>query len=76
MLFDPDILRASKVAIRKAIMQVIPLGFNHHKDAQSWPGYQHIDKTVWCDRLFHLENGFHQLGTLGGGKVIASSPRV
>lgn len=48
-------------------MKVIPLGFNHHQHDQQWKEYQYIDKTVWCDAFFHKENGFQQLGTLGGG---------
>jgi tRNA-splicing ligase RtcB len=56
-------------AIVAQVRRLIPVGFNHHKDAQDWDGFAEdvvdlVDSPVVYDEL---ESARYQLGTLGGG---------
>ncbi len=62
--------------IMHLISQAIPLGKNHHKKPQTWRNYNNFPKTDWFDKMFWEKDGLNQVGTLGGGKMTASSPRV
>lgn len=62
--------------IMHLISQSIPLGPNHHKKSQTWRNYANFPKTDWFDKMFWEKGGLNQIGTLGGGKMAASSPRV
>ncbi|MBA4375466.1 MAG: RtcB family protein [Anaerolinea sp.] len=58
---DGDTIR---VILRK-IREVVPLGFEHHKENQKWDGFDHApDISIIQNELFSARK---QLGTLGGG---------
>lgn len=47
------------------IREEVPIGFNHHKSKQSWPGFKAAPPVEVIER--ELNSAHHQLGTLGGG---------
>jgi len=51
--------------IMSKIREVVPLGFNHHKEPQSWRGFHHVPLIEVL--MKNLESATKQLGTLGGG---------
>ena len=58
---DKSILKKIMGRIREAI----PIGFNHHKAAQNWDGF---DKAPRVHVVTHeIDSARYQLGTLGGG---------
>lgn len=73
----PSNLQELPVETLKKIMgeirQAVPVGFNHHKEAQDsslmpqWKGSE--ASFVYGDRIVNIEreSALHQLGTLGGG---------
>lgn len=69
--------------IQKQIMRNIPVGFNKHKKAveevqsvQSFKELAFPSLTSVMSNIYNEKKGHLQLGTLGGGKMTASSPRV
>jgi tRNA-splicing ligase RtcB len=57
----PETLRDVMAAMRR----VIPLGFDHHKDLQSWSGFDRAPDVRIIRQ--ELKSARYQLGTLGGG---------
>ncbi len=55
--------------IWKKIQELIPVGFKHNEDAQSWSSYDSIPKTQTVEKIMSFKDGsgWRQLGTLGGG---------
>lgn len=54
------------------ILRNVPVGFAHHKDKQECKAVdealQNVDKYKFVDKLIlEIENGYYQVGTLGGG---------
>lgn len=47
------------------VRQAIPVGFNHHKEAQSWDGFDEAPDIQIIQQ--ELNSARKQLGTLGGG---------
>jgi tRNA-splicing ligase RtcB len=47
------------------VRKVIPVGFNHHKEAQSWEGFDRAPDIEIIQK--ELNSARRQLGTLGGG---------
>ena len=47
------------------IRERIPVGFNHHKEAQEWPGFTDAPDVPVIQR--EISAAHYQLGTLGGG---------
>lgn len=74
--FSKEEVFALRHKILDSIRQTIPLGANHHKHPQTWRDFAKIPKTDWFTSMFWDKGGLKQLGTLGGGKMTASSPRV
>lgn len=60
--------------IRDTIHKNIPVGMARHKEPQSWTGFDTAPSLPVIEESMELATV--SLGTLGGGKVIASSPRV
>jgi tRNA-splicing ligase RtcB len=54
------------------IRETIPVGFNHLKEKTKWDYYSEAPDVPIIKQ--ELENSKYQLGTLGGGKPIASRP--
>jgi tRNA-splicing ligase RtcB len=67
--FNAQSIRNNARRIWKKIQDRIPVGFNHHKEAQTWDRFEKIPKTWAALDIFHFKDGvgFRQLGTLGGG---------
>ena len=51
--------------IMGSVREAIPIGFNHHKTAQSWDGFGKAPRLDVDQR--ELKSAHYQLGTLGGG---------
>lgn len=64
--FSADDVRENAVEIWKRIQELIPVGFNHHKEDQVWEEYDKIEKTDVTKEIFE-KNGLRQIATLGGG---------
>ena len=47
------------------IRKTVPTGFDHHKEAQVWEGFDRMPNLPICQK--ELKNARKQLGTLGGG---------
>ena len=61
--------------IYNQIKRNIPVGFEHHKKASA--NLMDTSKfTPAMEEIYNEKKGHLQLGTLGGGKLIASGPRV
>ena len=58
---DADTLRQ----VRAQVKMEIPVGFEHHKSAQSWQEFDHAPDIPIIQQ--ELESARRQLGTLGGG---------
>jgi tRNA-splicing ligase RtcB len=60
--------------IRDTVYRNIPVGMKRHKEPQDWTGFD----TAPDIQVINESMGVAQtsLGTLGGGKVVASRPRV
>lgn len=58
---DTDTLKAIMGRVREAV----PVGFNHHKEAQAWEGFDHAPDLPIIQQ--ELTSARRQLGTLGGG---------
>jgi len=64
--------------IYEMIKRNVPVGFNKHKNSvkESYNFLVNKDNcTKTMHEIYHNKNGDLQLGTLGGGKMTASSPR-
>lgn len=61
--YDPERLKR----VMSLIRQRIPVGFNHHKDKQSWSGFDNNPPTHIPIIKQEIESAKYQLGTLGGG---------
>jgi len=61
--FKPDVLEG----IKERIKERVPLGFKHAPEPVRWLDYEEIPKTKVVSDQFENGDGFHQLGTLGGG---------
>jgi tRNA-splicing ligase RtcB len=63
--------------IKDMIIDTIPLGNNHHKYPVKQSTMLNMSiMTNDMSKIFMDKGGLKQLGTLGGGKMVASSPRV
>jgi tRNA-splicing ligase RtcB (3'-phosphate/5'-hydroxy nucleic acid ligase) len=51
--------------IMKNVRELIPLGFNHHKNKQEWSAFESAPQLPIIQQ--EMENARYQLGTLGGG---------
>ncbi|GAP40776.1 RNA-splicing ligase RtcB, repairs tRNA damage [Flexilinea flocculi] len=63
-----DIREIPETDLRRLVIEfknVIPLGFTHHKEKQSWEGFQRAPDIEIIQK--ELDNAKYQLGTLGGG---------
>ena len=58
---DKSILKKIMGRVREAI----PIGFNHHKNAQNWDGFDKVPRLDVVGR--EIKSAHYQLGTLGGG---------
>lgn len=58
---DADTLKAIMGRVRESV----PVGFNHHKEAQAWSGFDHAPDLPIIQA--ELDSARRQLGTLGGG---------
>lgn len=63
VFFRPDILED----IKERIKTRVPLGFRHAPKPVKWADYENIPKTEVILKQFENGDGFHQIGTLGGG---------
>jgi tRNA-splicing ligase RtcB len=59
--------------VRDTVLKVVPMGFSRHKKPQEWSGFDRVPSLSPVEE--NLEVAEISLGTLGGGKMIASSPR-
>ncbi len=60
--------------IFQKIYDLVPVGFKHRKSPITWkdaPGMSAVVEEIYMDK-----GGDYQLGTLGGGKVLASRPFI
>jgi tRNA-splicing ligase RtcB len=72
-----DLDRTSKLAILSVIRSLVPLGFKHHNQEQDINQMPDVTLFDEDDIVFdEFKSAQKQLGTLGGGKMDASSPRV
>ena len=51
--------------IMRNVRELIPLGFNHHKNKQEWSAFDSAPALPIIQQ--EMENAHYQLGTLGGG---------
>jgi tRNA-splicing ligase RtcB len=60
-----DLSTEEKKILMGKIREVVPVGFNHHKEKREWSGfYSAPDVQIIREEL---DSAHHQLGTLGGG---------
>jgi tRNA-splicing ligase RtcB len=65
--FPIDRVREMTGEIYNRIIELVPVGFNHHKTAHAfWHPSPGINPTPWLRQLMRNDSG-RQLGTLGGG---------
>lgn len=61
-----DITEEQLKTIMGKIREVVPLGFNHHKEAQGWEGFNRAPLHIEVIKR-EIQAAQYQLGTLGGG---------
>ena len=68
---DVKVINEDEISeIIKMVKKAIPVGFKHHKEPQSWEGFEKAPNIDIIGR--EIESAKRQLGTLGGGNHFCS----